>query len=520
MCNMKYPIKELVFVFTLLCILLLSSCDSQDVDIEESGQPSMTSFAFLKEYNKQLEKDVVVDVSQGDTIIAFIPFLNTDSLIASFDGNFIIAKVGDVEQISNVSRNNYNNPITYILYDRNGNISKLTLLITGYNGLPRVEISTEDGSLINSKQEYINAKVHIGNSPINGVLESSCRIKGRGHFTWLGYPKKPYHLRLNQKKSVLGFPSNKDWVLLADYTDKSLLRTAYLFGLSKAVEMDWTPKYQHVELYINNEYQGVYIFTEQVERAKERVNVEDDGFIIEDDNHWSEEPLCFQTNLLKSYYTFKYPKPIDKINIGDSKFEFISSFMNNLESELVKISTEKETHYYDYIDLESFAKWYIIMELMGNYEPNLYYTLASPDSVLKASPAWDAEWSLGLAAIDDRIERIWKKTPYIPQVNSFIWKDEKMYAYLLKDPVFVDVLVQQWDKYKSNILNVKKEIEVIRESLVNGQKSNFERWPVLGQLYSAILITFETWKEETEYCNSFFHERYNWFDNYVNSYKK
>ena len=512
---MNSPIKELVFVFISLCILLFCSCDNKDIVIEEPSQSSMTSFAFLKEYNKQLENDVIVDVSQSDTIVAFIPFLRTDSLVASFDGNFIIAKVGDIEQISNVSINNFNTPITYTLYDKNGNISKLTLLVTGYNGLPRVEINTEDGSPIKSKQEYVNAKVYIGNSPINGILDSSCRIKGRGHYTWSGYPKKPYHLKLNEKESVLGFPSNKDWILLAEYTDRSLLRTAYMFGLSEAVQKDWTPKYQHVELYVNNEYQGVYILTEQVERAKDRINIEDSGFIIEDDNHWSEEPLCFQTELLKSYYTFKYPKPVDKINSGDSKYEFMSNFMNNLESELVKISTEKETHYYDYLDLESFAKWYIIMELTGNYEPNLYYILAYPNSLLKATPVWDAEWSLGLAVIDNRIERTWKLPPYLPQVESFVWKNEKMFSYLLQDRIFKNKLKELWSKYKSNIANVRWKIKSQAETLSYAQKDNFVKWPVLGQFYSAILVSFDNWEDETKYCISFFDKRFAWFDNYI-----
>lgn len=512
---MNFFLKTLTALLLSLCILLISSCDDKDDVVEELViQPSMTFFAFLKEYNSQLKTDIIIDVSKGDTVVAFIPSLKVDSLVASFDGNFVVVRVGDTEQVSNATINDFNNPVTYTIIDENGRIKQLTFLITGYNGLPKIDINTDGSSPIVSKQEYVSATVHIGNCPVYGVLDAPCGIKGRGNFSWAGYPKKPYHLKLNQKESVFGFPSNKDWILLAEYTDKSLLRTAFMFGFSEAVQMEWTPRYQFVELYINDDYQGVYILTEQVERAKGRVNVEDNGFIIEDDNHWSDEPLYFQTDLLRNYYTFKYPKSIN-INVGDLKYKFISSFMNNLESELVKISMGKESHYYDYIDIECFAKWYIIMELTGNYDPNLFYTLATPNSLLKASPVWDAEWSLGLAVIDNRIERTWKLPPFLPQVESFVWKNEKMFSYLLQDRIFKNKLKELWSKYKSNIANVRWKIKSQAETLSYAQKDNFVKWPVLGQFYSAILVSFDNWEDETKYCISFFDKRFAWFDDYI-----
>ena len=93
----------------------------------------------------------------------------------------------------------------------------------------------------------------------------------------------------------MGMALNKDWVLLADYCDKSLMRSIWMFEASKAVGMNYTPDYRHVDLYLNNEYQGTYLMTELIEEGSKKVNVEDDGFIIECDGHYLEEPCYFIT---------------------------------------------------------------------------------------------------------------------------------------------------------------------------------------------------------------------------------
>jgi hypothetical protein len=195
-------------------------------------------------------------------------------------------------------------------------------------GVPVISIMVEGGLTIDSKDEYRNISVTVSDGG-QTVLEASGRAKGRGNATW-GYDKKPYKIKFDEKQGLLGFAPNKDWVLLAEYCDKSLMRTSYMCELAKTVGLPYPIHYRHVELYVNGEYLGVYVLTDQVEKKKNRVDIADDGFLFENDNYFWEEPLNFMTDRRQYWYTFKYPDPEDgEIASGDASYNFIKGFMND-----------------------------------------------------------------------------------------------------------------------------------------------------------------------------------------------
>ena len=89
-------------------------------------------------------------------------------------------------------------------------------------------------------------------------------------------PKKPYRLKLTDKQSLLGMPSSRDWVLLANYSDKTLLRNTMAHRSRHAnIGMPWTPRSAFVEVYLNDRYDGVYQLIENIKVAKDRVNIDE-----------------------------------------------------------------------------------------------------------------------------------------------------------------------------------------------------------------------------------------------------
>ena len=125
-------------------------------------------------------------------------------------------------------------------------------------------------------------------------------------------------IKFDEKLGVLGFAANKEWVLLAEYCDKSLMRTAYMCELARTVGLPYPIHYRHVNLYQNGKFMGIYVLTDQVEKKSHRVDIEDDGFLFENDNYFWEEPLNFMTDHRQYWYTFKYPDPEDgEIVSGD-----------------------------------------------------------------------------------------------------------------------------------------------------------------------------------------------------------
>lgn len=378
--------------------------------------------------------------------------------------------------------------------------------------VPVMEIDIENGGQINSKDEYVNITVAI-NEGTENVLIASGRAKGRGNATW-GYPKKPYKIKFDDKQSVFGFPPNKDWVLLAEYCDKSLMRTAYMCELAQLVGMPYPIRYRHLQLYINGRYNGLYVLTDQVEKKSGRVDIEDDGFLFENDNYYYQEPLNFRTSKRGYWYTFKYPDPEDgEIVSGDDDYKYIVDFMNEFEAALYgKDFMDPEKGYRKYIDVETFAKWFLVEELIANLEPNMYYVLPSRGAKLQIGPVWDAEWSLGLAYRESETAG-WASVPTKPDSEQAIWSRWKYFGRLFEDPYFVDVVRTEWAKLLPEVPAFKERMAEVASGISEDQVQNFERWSLLNSYISVGLVYFGSWEAEVKYVADFFDKRVEWLGN-------
>lgn len=377
--------------------------------------------------------------------------------------------------------------------------------------LPVIMINTPAWQSITSKDEWINKTSIMIRNTDGTVLEAPGKIKGRGNATW-GLPKKPYAIKFSDKQSPFGFPENKAWVLLAEYNDRSLLRTSYMCAVSRIVGIDYTINYQHVNLFLNGEYQGIYLFTDKIEDSKNRINIDKDGFIIEDDNYYVNEPLYFVTESFQRGFTFKYPDADDgDIVLDDENYLFIKEFMNNVELSLLKLNTNpSDTEYLDYLDLESFAKYYVAAMLIELEDPNHYYVLPSRSSKIKRMPMWDAEWSLGIWPVS-----AWGEVESI--LTRDIWNYKAYFTYLKKSPLFKEKVKEVWNTIKNKKSVITNEIDAVTTALSLTQQYNFNKWPQSGRVHE-MNVSFDTWEEDVNYVNNFFSDRFDWFGSYVESW--
>ena len=90
--------------------------------------------------------------------------------------------------------------------------------------IPVLQINTADGEAVDSKEVWKDASFALtgSNCGFEDLTISEIKIKGRGNSTW-EQPKQPYSIKLSEKESVLGMPKSKRWVLIANYSDKTLL---------------------------------------------------------------------------------------------------------------------------------------------------------------------------------------------------------------------------------------------------------------------------------------------------------
>ena len=346
------------------------------------------------------------------------------------------------------------------------------------SSLPRIAVNT--AAPVDSKTKYVDAVIGLKEGTFKGS------IRGRGNYTGMYYEKKPYRIQLDREESLLGMNASRDWVLLAEYKDLSLVRTAYLFELSRLAGLPYTAGYRHVELYMNGEYLGVYVLAETVKHAVGLIDQE--GFIIEDDTYWEEEPVWFVSGL-DHYYTFKYP---DKVSDSDKRF--ISRFMEDVEDGLQSGDTSL-------LDLESFAKWYIVNEVLGNVDPNKFFVLPSRKGKLMMGPPWDAESILGL---QNRGPRDPVPSPGSQPTGFCICSGESYLPILLRNADFIGALAREWEALKPKMPAFQERMRALAASLKNARRANFKRWP-LNDNYEAEVVYIEDWLDR----------RIRWFDSYV-----
>jgi len=91
--------------------------------------------------------------------------------------------------------------------------------------------------------------------------------------------KKPYGFTTlladdesNNNVSLLGMPSENDWVLNSLAYDPSMIRD-YLSYTLAANMGNYAPRVKYIEVIVNDDYKGVYILTEKIKRDSDRVNL-------------------------------------------------------------------------------------------------------------------------------------------------------------------------------------------------------------------------------------------------------
>jgi len=382
-------------------------------------------------------------------------------------------------------------------------------------GVPSITIVTDGKEAVETRDAHIPCTVkYFKDGGTEPVFTERAKIHTRGNAT-AGYPKKPYKLRFDEKVSVCGFPENKDWVLLAMYCDHSLMRECYMYELSEKVGLPFTVRHQHVAVTLNGQSLGIFLLVDQVERAENRVKIDDDGFIIERDGYYTREPLYFSTPR-NSPFTFKYPDATEgKIVQGDDEYNFIKKFVSDFETALYSSDyKDPEKGYRKYIDAESWAKWYLVQELSGNMDTNHYLVLKNHNSKLERGPVWDAEWSYGLAASGSNG---WA-TPsegITPVVNGSYRGHWAFYPQVFSDPYFVGLVKKEWEKLKPQMPTVHEDMAKLASTLDKAQAYNFRIWPILNQYTSVGLVYFGDWQKEVDYVDNFLTEHAEWFDGWL-----
>ncbi|MBK5196014.1 MAG: CotH kinase family protein [Proteiniphilum sp.] len=481
--------KTLFFLFILSGLFLLSSCEKEVpvekifLNIEITKPPERTTF--------QLGETPVfsgMEVSEVYTDSTKKPNTNFD-IIWSAD----IFKRGTTE--ATVSAR--------------GRSVKFTITFEGDlidTGLPVVYLETENQAPVDSKENYVRTTMVIKDKG-EIIAEKSLRMKGRGNATWT-YPKKPYKLKLDEKATILGMEEAKDWVLLSNYTDKTLLRVGISLELSRLMNFPWTSDDRFVEVVLNGEYLGNYQLVEPIEQGSNRVDIPGSGYLFEKDGYYQLETNYFVTTMGYGY-SFKNPDPED--DLTTLQWEYIKNYMDAFEAVLTSATfNNPENGYARFIDVPSFVRWFLFQNILANMDTNLYMIKSDMgDSKVEMWPVWDFEWSIGIG---------WYEGARPRPANYYVWNSNAFYYdKLLQDPVFKTQIRELWQSISvtDQILSYIDETTTLLEKSV---ELNFKRWDIMNQRVSVGGIPMGSYEKEVECDRQFFINHINWLNEEISKY--
>lgn len=475
---------------------------------------AITEFKFEVLNNPgMIAEDIVADIYGDTLIVGIIPFQQNEfNLRATFLATGAEStQVAGVDQESTITINDFSSPVSYVV--SGGGETKTYNVRLVYTGLPVVYIYTEDSAPVESKDNYVNGTIKIyPNVEDVAILNSEMGIRGRGNTTWT-FPKKPYKVKLGSAASVLGMPSDKEWVLLANYSDKSLMRNSIAYHLGSEMNFAYTPRTTHVDLILNGVYQGNYLIGEHIKVDKDRVNIEElteedtdesvinGGYFLELDDY--RDGTYFE---LKSGLPFVVKSPDD---VTDQQLDFVNGYMQETEDAIFSPDfSDPENGYAKYIEPGTFIEWYWVNEVMKNIDAqdvsSIYY-YKNRDAKLNMGPLWDLDVAAGNASVNTGDDP-----------TSFYVRESKWFKRLFEDSTFKIAAEARWFTFRDELLSKLPDyIDSMAEVLNTSQQQNFYKWDILNQPIFPSTLVHGSYENEIVFLKEWLSTRIAWIDSHI-----
>jgi hypothetical protein len=347
--------------------------------------------------------------------------------------------------------------------------------------------------------------------PSDATVSAPAGLKVRGSSS-AGYPKRPYRLELWEADSfddadvaLLGMPEEGDWVLGAPLDfDRALMRDPLIFALSNLIGR-YAPRTRFAELFVvdggraisREDYKGVYVVTERIERDAERVDITGLG------------PADLQEPEISGGYLFKedrtgpgevgfwagsagqlvFQQPFVLVDPEESAADplqqaWLAGYLDELGAALTSpgfTAPGTGRHYRELIDVNAWIDHHILNVLAKN--PDAFrlsgYLHKDREGPLIAGPLWDFDRTMGCSS-DFRAEDPtgWDASNLTPD-TTYVFQ-HGFWGGLFRDPEFAAAWLARWRDLLDNTLTVAaihQEIDNMAAELREAAPRNFEAWP-------------------------------------------
>lgn len=420
---------------------------------------------------------------------------------------------------------------THSLITEENNNTAYTLTVWYTSGIPTFFVQTQSGSvesIHSSKQLSESGKILImdsrGRSYFEGIIDE---IHCRGNSSFDKTEKKSYTISLNKSMDLFEMGKAKKWLLIANAFDDTLVRNASAFFIAELLKLPYTPKFQYVDVYINGNFVGNYLLSEKVEIGKNRVNIRNlekevvslnkNCNLADTDFFMEQQGRLFST---KGYHIEKEPEDISggyllELETSDRYGLEASGFLTSRMQPVVFASPKYASYnqvsyiaglyqdfedavfsadgsnpytgkmYYEYIDVDSFARKYLLEELVKNLDASFtsQYIYKYDDSISSkfyAGPCWDYDKSIAASGItEDGINLNDPKGLYaaVQEKESDIWYD--LYQHKDFRKTVAAIFFKELEPHLKN--NCEKIFFEYSKNIRSSNDCNMIRWNTFPQ---------------------------------------
>ena len=468
--------------------------------------------------------DIMNVLLEGQNVLA-IQVHNVSNNSSDMSGNFYLSfEVQDTADMYNEVPDWFTEPITF-------HTSNLPIMVIDTYGNqipdePRIDAFMgiiDNDSGVNSLGDNYNG------------YDGQITIEKRGNSSQWN-DKTPYRFETvneegeNNNVSLLGMPEENDWVLYAPWQDKSMIRNILTYKISNDLGR-YAPRTKLIELYLNDDYRGVYVLMEKIKRDANRVNISklnsdeisgDDltgGYILKFDWFFTGDNLGgFESNIDGNIYNYHYPKPSD---IVPEQENYIINYINDFETIMSSDQyDDQSTGYPSVLNVDSFVDFILMQELAKNVDAYrlstyIYKDKESLDNRLTAGPVWDFNHGYGNCDYGET----WEFTNWLLEYNpeggdqmSFWWE------LIWQDDYFQNKISERYTELRSTVFS-ESYIHGMIDSLVielgSSVDRNFSKWPILGTYIWPNYYVFDTFEQEIDYLKGWMSDRLNWMDSQI-----
>ena len=330
------------------------------------------------------------------------------------------------------------------------------------------------------------------------------KLEGRGQSSW-NSDKKSYLLTLARAHEMLGMNPAEKWVLISNSSDVTNLRNKVIYDLAGKTGLKWSPSCRYIDLYLNGNYAGLYLLAEKVEINGQRLDLKPD----KEGEHISflcRNELDFRWKSLRNPFLTRFGRTVE-ITSPEAASEFkkkqIARDVQMMEDAILSGDAGELKKY---IDVDSWARKYLIDEIFGNIDSDLassyfYCDYSDGSPVFYAGPVWDYDKTFGAEWLrNDNPCAFYANTEF----ESSKWATPYYHA-LYKNEVFYERMVEIYREELLPLVMELKNYGIGQQAAViaNAAEMNRIRWfkedddisgrPIIDFLTKRIAFLNEAW---------------------------